>query len=67
MDQDQATCFYNYANQQASYAPYQAYGNVLTQGVLASMHSLKTLFPISLASRTMAYKFSSGQNTNMTA
>lgn len=67
MDQDQATCFYNYANQQASYAPYQAYGNVLTQGVLSSMHSLKTLWPISLASRTMAYKLSTGINTNMTA
>jgi len=61
MGPDQATCFYNYANQQASYAPYQAYGNMLTQGVLSSLKSLKTYLPISFAARTMAYRIAYNQ------
>lgn len=64
MDQDQATCFYNYANQQASYAPYQAYGNMLVQGVLSSLHSLRTYLPISFTARTMAYRIAYNQAGN---
>jgi len=33
LDQDKASCLFSYASQQAAYAPYQAYGNMLTDGI----------------------------------
>jgi len=56
LDQNQASCIYSYANQQAMYSPYQAYGNMLTQGVTKSKAMLHDYFPINLAARTMAYR-----------
>jgi hypothetical protein len=56
LDQDKASCLFSYANQQAMYAPYQAYGNMLAQGVMKTMQVLHANFPINLAARTMAYR-----------
>lgn len=55
LDGDQSYCLYNYAQQQAAYSRYQAYGNMLTQGVESSLKDLETHFPINLAARTIAY------------
>lgn len=47
---------FSYANQQAMYSPYQAYGNLLATGITNSKKMLMENFPINLASRTMAYR-----------
>jgi len=56
LDQDKAYCVFSYANQQALYSPYQAYGNLLAQGITKSKQVMMNFFPINLASRTMAYR-----------
>lgn len=55
LDQDQSYCLFNYAQQQTTYAKYQAYGNMLTQSVESSLKDLVTHFPINLAARSIAY------------
>lgn len=56
LDQDKAYCMFSYANQQAMYSPYQAYGNLLAQGITKSKQNMMEFFPINMASRTMAYR-----------
>lgn len=36
LDQNKASCLFSYASQQAMYAPYQAYGNMITDGIRQS-------------------------------
>jgi hypothetical protein len=67
LDQDQASCIFSYANQQAMYSPYQAYGNMMAQGILKSKSTLKEFFPINLAARTMAYRIYNGIMADETA
>lgn len=56
LDQNKASCLFSYASQQATYAPYQAYGNMLTDGIRQSVMNLHDYFPVNLAARTMAYR-----------
>lgn len=65
LDQAQAQCIFNYANQQGSYAPYQAYGNMLTEGAMSSLNNLTATLPLNLATRVMAYRLSHGQMDGM--